>query len=841
MQVPITCFFEFFHLSSKNFIREEPPLKTLWYSAALLLWCSGVLLGGTSTKSIVAARTDVPPRIDGKLTDEVWNKAIPVSGFTQFDPDEGALPTEQTSVRVLYDDNALYIGVMCYDSDAPDIVEQLTRRDRTVQADRISVMIDSYRDNSTAFLFSGSASGVQSDGVLSQDGRVYDVQWDAVWDFDAAILPDGWSAEFKIPYSALRFAPQDSEYVWGINFRRFIARKQETDEWVMVPRRETTQGTISSVSKMGNVSGIADIHPPLHMEILPYTVSKLTSLSQSEPFSTQNNFSGSAGLDMKYGFTNNFTLDLAVNPDFGQVEVDQAVLNLTHFETFYPEKRPFFLEGAQQFAFGTMFDNKSLQLFYSRRIGVKPTIPLPDSGYAYLDPPQVTTILGAAKVTGRTDNGLTLAALSALTSREDAQEQNIQGTALSPVVVEPRASYDVVRLKQEIGDQSTIGMMATGAFKDDNYPALNGGVDWNLRLDEGNYLLDGYLAGSSDLPENGIQKQVGSAGRIGFAKPQGEHVLFFSAYDYSSRNFSISNLGFYSQPLEHGGYTEIIYKVDRASDPALRYGVIAQSNYRWNWDGINTVKQLELEPQWQFRNFWTLSIDYLHDFPAYDDQNRIVYGVYRRPSGNQLVTTVQTDARNAAFVTLVGGYLSTTRGMGTVYTDVGVTLRPSTWMEFDPELLYYRSRNEETWVIPYLTENGQNLFGNRDVDEYSMSLRGTITFTRQFSFQFFTQVFLAKGHYENFKQLLDPTTLAPYDYQDSPIYANPDFNEKVLNANLVLRWEYLPGSTIYLVWTQARDATDTVFGTSFGTDFANAFRVPMDNVFLAKISYWWSL
>ena len=299
-----------------------------------------MLIAGTSTKSVVASRVSSAPRIDGVLTDQEWQWAIPVSGFQQFDPEEGAAPTEQTSVMVVYDDNALYFGVICYDSEPDAIVRQLTRRDRTVQADRFSVIIDSYHDHASAFLFGGSAAGVQSDGVLSQDGRVYDVQWDAVWDFSSAMNDRGWTAEFKIPFSALRFSDQDSEYVWGINFRRYVARKKETDEWVMVPRKETPPGTVSSVSRMGHLSGIKDIHPPLHLEVLPYQVSKANYLAQPAPFSLRKEFKGTAGLDLKYGVTNNFTFDMAINPDFGQVEVDQAVLNLTVFETQYPEKRP---------------------------------------------------------------------------------------------------------------------------------------------------------------------------------------------------------------------------------------------------------------------------------------------------------------------------------------------------------------------------------------------------------------------------------------------------------------------------------------------------------------------
>ena len=417
--------------------------KYLKYIIAVSVICLvfvDMLTGGTSFKNIVASRVSKSPRIDGVLNEDAWKLAVPVAGFQQFDPDESAPATEETSVKIIYDDDALYVGVVCYDSEPDKIVKQLTRRDRSVQADRFSVIIDSYHDHTTAFLFSGSVSGVQSDGVLSQDGLVYDVQWDAVWNFNAKIIPGGWSAEFKIPFSAIRFADQEDEYIWGINFRRYIPRKQETDEWVMVPRKDTPPGTISSVSKMGSLSGIINIHTPLHIELLPYHVSKINFLSQPSPFPLSKEYHPNAGIDIKYGLTNNFTLDLAVNPDFGQVEVDQAKLNLTVFETYYPEKRPFFLEGSQIFSFGNSFDNKQLRLLYSRRIGRQPT------GYNYLDrylgshdtlivgqnamfseKPEVTTILAATKLSGRTDNGLEVGVLTALTDREEAIIKGING------------------------------------------------------------------------------------------------------------------------------------------------------------------------------------------------------------------------------------------------------------------------------------------------------------------------------------------------------------------------------------------------------------------------------
>lgn len=806
---------------------------------------------GTSSKRIVASRVSTAPRIDGLLDDEQWRWAAADTTFEQFDPEEGASPTEHTSVRMVYDDHALYAGIMCYDSEPGAIVEQLTRRDRTGQSDRFSVIIDSYHDHTTAFLFSGTVSGVQTDGILSEDGRVYDTQWDAVWEFDARITKDGWSAEFKIPFSALRFTPRDSGYVWGINFRRYVARKRETDEWVMVPRKATPVGVISSVSGMGHLYGLRDIHPPLHLELLPYQVSKENFLSQPAPFPLLKEFRGSAGLDLKYGLTNNVTLDMAFNPDFGQVEVDEAVLNLTVFETFYPEKRPFFVEGSQIFSFGNSFDAQSMRLFYSRRIGKRPLPPgSPPSGYYYIESPQVTAILGAAKVTGKTDDGLAIGFLTAATNEEEGISEDIIGHRNPAVLFEPRASYDLVRLKKDFGGSSYAGLMATGAFKDQNLPVLSGGVDWNLRLGDAAYAIDGFIAGSeavSPFAYPDIDRVTGGAGKLALGKIQDEHLLVLSLYDFTTRNFWINDIGFFSQPREHGGTTQITYKDELAPAPFLRYYLNVDQQYRWNWDRVNTVNILETEPVMQLRNFWTLDLDFIHDFPAYDDDYRGINGLYHRPSGNRISLKVDTDIRQLVVASLIGQYRRTEKGLNSRTAVLQLTVRPNTWMEFDPALTLVLTRGEETWVRdestgePILIESGNNLFADRDIDQYDFSLRGTVTFTRSMSVQFFAQVLLAKGGYANFKRLTGPDERPDYDFLHSAYYRNADFNQKVLNANVVFRWEYLAGSTLYFVWTQARFGDNGLFERNLSDNFADAFKLPMDNVLLLKLNYWWSL
>ncbi|HLA99962.1 MAG TPA: DUF5916 domain-containing protein, partial [Bacteroidota bacterium] len=698
---------------------------------------------GGSVRNIVAAPRHSPVVLDGLLTEPAWDAAVPVGGFEQYDPDEGAAATENTTVRALFDDGNLYFGIFCFDADPSGIDRRLSRRDRTAQSDRVSVIIDSYHAHTTAFLFATTASGVQSDGVFSYDGLVYDVQWDVVWEVETAMTDEGWGAEFKIPFSALRFVKQESEYVWGVNFRRYIARKKETDEWVIVPRSETPPGVLSSVSRMGHLSGMAGITPRLHIEILPYQISRFGDFAEPAPFSSREELTGSLGLDLKYGVANNITLDLAVNPDFGQVEVDQAVLNLTVFETIYPEKRPLFLEGASFFAFGTAFDNRDMKLFYSRRIGREPTLSrAPSPGMIFHDNPRTTTILGAAKLTGRTDGGLTFGVISAMTDEEKAVEEDSSGNMGTPFLVEPRGGYSVFRLSQDVGDASRIGLLATAATREFNAPSFGGGVDWRLRFDGDATLVDGYAAGSRPSEFSGIGgRKDGTAGRLALGRIQGENLLFFSTYDFSSRNYSIDDLGFFSAPREHGGYTQATWRENDAGDSFIRrFALTLQPNYRWNWDGVVTSKSVEFEPGFEFTNFWFLTLNAAHQFPAYDDAARGIVGLYRRPASNAYRFILDTDTRQPVSLSGYFGFDHDTKSMRRWIASFQFTVRVTGWMEYAPAITLVKTRAEEAWAIPVYTPAGYNLFGDRDVDQADFSLRGTVSLSRSVTAQFFTQI-----------------------------------------------------------------------------------------------------
>jgi hypothetical protein len=792
---------------------------------------------GTSPKVITAVRTTAPPLLDGFVNEPAWQAAPAVLDFTQFDPEEGGLPTEVTSVRVLYDDHALYVGVICYDSKPRQVVRQLTRRDRTSEADRFTVLVDSYHDHQTAFVFSSNVSGVQSDGVLSQDGTIYDITWDAVWNVKTQVYMDGWSLEFKIPYNALRFAEQeDGLYEWGINFRRYISRKHETDEWLMVPRREKLQ-----VSKWGHIEGIRDIHPPLNLSLIPYVSSTSTFETATSAGPNSSDHKTAAGVDLKYGLSRNFTLDATFNPDFGQVEVDRAVLNLTVFETGYPEKRPFFIEGAQLFSYGVSIDNSPLPLFFSRRIGKRPTGAFsvsPPPGGTVEENPLVTTILGALKLTGHSQSGLSLGAIASATGEETAVVRDAAGNRTA-VTTEPRGTYDVVRMKQDIRGNSYIGGMATLASRDHTLPAVSGGLDWNLRLAEDAYTFDGYVAGARSSTTAGPRD--GSAGKLLFARIAAEHWLYTASFNFFSRAFNDNDIGLFNQPHDRGGSLEVDYRENFADAPLRRYTLAFSPQYRWNWDGIRTLALVEAGALLEFTNFWKTTFDYKVNLPAEDDAERGIIGTYQRPIAHAAKVEITTDERQNISAAFTPGYQFDERRKTSLSASLDLTVRPVSWVELTPMMYVERTRNEEAGVFQngliatgMLGGSVYSLFGDRDVDEFDFALRGIVTFARDLSLQFYTQILLARGRYQNYRLLVGSSEFLPQP-APSPGY---DFNQIVFNANLLLRWEYLPGSELYLVWTQGRAGDSGDPSVGFGERFGDTFKLPHEDVVLLKMSYW---
>ncbi len=803
---------------------------------------SAVALAGTTPKVVVASLTVTPPVIDGLLSEEVWRHTSNVGDFTQFDPNEGAAPTESTAVYVLFDDNALYVGVRCFDSNPADIVGQMTRRDRSSEADRFTVMIDSYHDQQTGFVFSTNVSGIQSDGVLSQDGKTYDITWDAVWDVKTTRTEYGWSAEFAIPFNALRFSPDDSAYVWGVNFRRYISRKKETDEWVMVPRSERVQ-----IARWGHLLGLHGIASPLHLEVMPYVSAGGTFRSDDLPTGPTSEFHTRAGVDLKYGLSRNFTLDASVYPDFGQVEVDQAVLNLTVFEPYFLEKRAFFIEGAQMFTFGATVDNTSLPLFFSRRIGRTPS-----ASYAIAAPagggidenPLVTDILGAVKLSGRSASGLSMGVLAAGTDRAVARVHDSTNVSTT-METEPRSLYAVARVKQDLGGTSWVGLMGTAVGRHGSSPVVSGGADWSIRFSDGVWTWDGYLAGANS---GGVTDGGGAAGKFLISRISAEHWFTTASIDCATRRFNPNDLGYFARPRDFGGYWQLIYRENFASGLLYRYGFSFVPSARWNWDHVRSDAVVEAAGYADFKNFWEVQIYYRLHPPSFEDEQRGIVGLRKRPSAHEIELIARTDDRRDAWAMVDGDYTSDAHGGSLFAGTLSLTLRPSPWMELAPFVFIQRNRKEIAWLFPdgnivdpAISPKEFTVFGDRALDEVDVGLRGIVTFSRTLSLQWFAQVLLARGRYASYSRLDASGELIVYDYAASTSFVTHDFDEATLNANILLRWEYLPGSTFYLAWTQERSGAWADHDRTLDRSFNDTFALPQQNVLLAKATYWFGL
>lgn len=815
-----------------------------FYAVAVLSWVLvSVAVSGSVRKTVQATRVDSPPVVDGLLSEDVWRRAKPVGDFTQFDPSEGASPTESTAVYVLYDDNALYVGVRCFDTDPQGIVGQFTRRDRTSEADRFTVMIDSYDDQQTGFVFSTNVTGVQSDGILSQDGNVYDISWDALWKVKTVRTNLGWSAEFEIPFNALRFSVPDSgQCEWGINFRRYISRKKEIDEWVMVPRAERL-----IIEKWGRLIGINKIVPPLHLEVIPYISQGETYRSSGLTDGPPTESTTRAGVDIKYGASRNFMLDATISPDFGQVEVDESVLNLTVFESYFPEKRPFFTEASQMFSFGTATDNSSLPMFFSRRIGRTPrgadTISAP-SGGSIESNPGVTKILGAAKLTGQTSSGFSLATLVATTNREYATVRDAGGKSFNSTT-EPRAMYGVTRLKQEISGTSSIGMIGTVAGRDYELPAFSGGTDWSLRFGGEALIWDGYLAEA--VASSGSVRD-GTAGRTVLTMTSGEHWYFCESFEFASRWFNPNDMGYFAKPRERENGTVFMYREMDPVGPFLRYSLSITPDFCWNWNGARTFGRYEFAALGDFFNQSEAIAYYRYHPPSFEDEQRGIIGVRKRPSSHEFEAYFRTNSSKPVWAAFDATFQADTHGGRLFWSSVSLTVRPSQWVELVPVLYYVRNRKELAWlyygsavVDPAIGENAFTVFGDRDLDEVDCGLRGIVTFSRTLSLQWYAQVLLARVHYRAYQRIGATGDLVPYDYAASSVFYSSDMNGATLNANLLLRWEFIPGSTFYLAWTQERYGDSGNYAQTFGKRLGDTFRLPQENVLLAKVAYWFGL
>ena len=849
--------------------------------------------------ALQAIRTDLPISIDGKLLEAVW-KIEGFSGFLQSEPDDGAPATEQTVVWIAYDEKYLYVAARLYDRDPKGIVSRLGRRDDEIESDWFTFAVDPYFDRRSGFQFEVNPAGSIRDGTLFNDeGK--DLTWDGVWESAVQIDGEGWTVEMRIPYQQLRFR-EKSQYTWGVNFFRVIKRKNEKCSYSWISREES-----GYVSRFVQLNGIQGIRPNRPIEILPFTVgqAQYSPAVAGNPFRTGHDYAGNMGFDLKASLKTNLTLNVTANPDFGQVEVDPAVINISDLETYYAEKRPFFVEGNDIFRFGYGGANvvrnlgwRNPSLFYSRRIGRSP------QGYAsgpgYSDSPDWTTILTAAKMTGKLGKDWNIGVLSAVTQREFAVVDYLGDSTKQEI--EPFTTYGVVRAQKEFAEGfSGLGFLATGVVRDLSSSDLGNRLPtsafalafdgWTFLDTDRTWVITGWMGGTvvagseeaiTRLQNSSIHYfqrpdvdyvQVdptatmldGWAGRIYLNKQKGNFV-FNTAFGAISPGFHAMDLGYHSRGDAINGHIEAGYR-SFLPGKMLRTWNLTLSTYRtYDFSGNRTNEYYNFNAAAQLLNYWNGSLYLSYDPPRYNHYHTRGGPMTYYPYGAIGRLRLNSDNRKKVVLSFSGHYRQHPYGAYNYSFSLGLRWKPSDnlSLSISPGYSWRHSVGQYIRQVndPFKTE----MYGVRYImsdiiqETVPMEIRINWTFSPRLSLQAYIQPYIGVGDFFLFKELRAPRTF-DFDYfeeGDSTIelnegvytvdpdgpgpsepfsFRNPDFNLKSLRGTVVLRWEYRPGSTIYFVWTQNRSDYANPGDFNFGRDFSDLWGASGDNIFLFKINY----
>ena len=850
-------------------------------------------------KTITAVRAAETVTIDGRLSERAWLGGGD-GAFTQSDPLDGLPPTEATTVWIAYDRDNLYVAARLSDASPGLIVSRLGRRDEMVDSDWFFFGIDPYHDRRSGYFFAVNPAGSIMDGTLFNDENK-DLTWDGIWESAARIDDQGWTVEIRIPFDQLRFKRKEV-YIWGANFQRDIKRKNEIDFFAWVPKEES-----GFVSRFADLVGVREIDPGNRLELLPYgaTRAEVRPAEPGNPFRTGREFAANAGFDFKAGLRSNLTLDLSANPDFGQVEVDPAVINISDQETYYQEKRPFFIEGASIFNFGRGGPNVYKALgwtdpgfFYSRRIGRTPQGGVGGPGYAEI--PDWTTILTAAKITGKTGRGFNIGVVSAVTHREEALV-DVERSRFR-VEVEPLTSYSVVRGLQEFGDgRSGLGFIATSVLRDLaggplasslSRNAFAAGVDgWTFLDRDKAWSLSGWAGGTTvhgtpsaiarlqrsalhyfqrpDIDHIRVDEDAtslsGWAGRLFINKQKG-NVVFNAALGAISPGFEANDIGYHSRGDVINGHVQAGYQTFHPGRVFRRWVITASyyRNYDFGWNRVG--EYIYLDTEGQFLNYWTQTLNLDYEPPKYSHYLTRGGPMAYYPAGATIRTGLTSDNRKKLVLRLSAYYRYHPSGGYNWSMGGGLTWKPSANFSLSVAPSYTFRYSQGQWVTQVNDPLKTATFGVRyilsDIIQKTLpvEIRLNWTFTPRLSLQAYLQPYLGTGDYRDYKEFRAPRTF-DFDFfgrgnstislangvytvdpdADGPAgsfsFADPDFNLKSLRGTIVLRWEYRPGSMLYLVWTQRRADMSHPGDFDFERDMAAVWRAPGDNIFLVKFSY----
>ena len=854
-------------------------------------------------------------RIDGRLDDASWVSAAPITHFTQIDPQEGEPATEATDVRLVYDDEALYVGAMLY--DAGEIRTRLARRDaRIPDSDLFAVSIDSYHDHQTAYRFATNPSGQKLDEIVSDlagvgrgglaastragpggAGSSRDTSWDPVWEVATELGEDGWSVEMRIPFSQLRFSREEVQE-WGIQIERTIRRREEQVFFAFVPKLER-----GGVARYGHLDGVREVKPGRRLELLPYAgvraeylhLANEADVAFANPFRSESDYRSSAGLDLKYRVTSNLTLDATANPDFGQVEVDPAVINLTAFETRFEEKRPFFVEGADIFRFSQQENRGSTgrppEFLHTRRIGRAPQGSVP-SAAVYSAEPGATTILGAAKLTGRTRSGWSVGLLEAVTQRETVAWTDAEGVR-SVAIAEPRTNYLVGRLRRDLlGGRTRLGMMVTGVNRTLGNSVLRAGlhsaayqagVDLNHEWADRTWSIAGAFASSlvRGSPDALSTTQRSSARY--FQRPDADHLevdptsrslagyyamlklakiagAFQMKVDVAAESpgYEINDMGFLPRVDRLIVDTNFSFQETVPGNLFRSWTIRGGPDMMWNYGGDLLHAQVVVVWDWQLPSYWGGTARVRVNRSTDDDRLTRGGPLALAPTSVSGNVGFNSDTRRPYYARVVYNWLRDESGTRNNVFNVNLTYRVRENWEFQIGPRYSRNFTSAQYItavddpLAELTFGRRYVFAPLEQTTLALETRLNVTLSPTLSFELYAQPFLSSGDFGDLEEFRAPGTFDFVRYgrdvgtlidggdgflvvdpdgggpADEFVVANQDFNHRSLLGNAVLRWEWRTGSTLFLVWQQSRTQHVEAWDPEGGVDHVGTFKLGRD-------------
>ncbi|MEE9408441.1 MAG: DUF5916 domain-containing protein [Polaribacter sp.] len=848
------------------------------------------------------------PIIDGEINEDAWDVVEWSSDFVEKQPNEGSAPTHQTKFKVMYDAKYLYIAIRALD-DNPELIQQrLTRRDGFA-GDRVNVIIDSYHDKRTAFVFTTTAAGVKGEEIVTKNGNNWDASWNPIWYTDANLDDKGWTAEMKIPFSQLRFG-NAKEQIWGFNINRTIFRLQERSLWQRIPNDQA-----GFISEAGELHGLIDLKSQKQLEIQPFTVLQYDSYPKegNNPFRDGSDFKLNAGLDAKIGITNDLTLDLTINPDFGQVEADPGAIALDGFQIFFREQRPFFVENKNIFDF--KFANGRDNLFYSRRIGRSPHRSATTATREYANNPINTTILGAAKFSGKTQNGWSIGVLESLTANEFAEIRETSG-ATRKEIVEPLTNYFVARAQKDFNERNSfIGgvFTATNRNLDGNFSKLHkaaytGGLDfrhtWRKRefYVEGNGIMS-HVTGSKEAIENtqlsiarlfqrtdadyvdldvNRTSLTGTGGRIEVGKQGGGNWRYNGGFVWRSPELELNDVGFLRQTdeiIQFAG-AKYLWQVPKGIYRNISIGLEQSNNY--DFGGNLNKLRYKIEGNVSWKNNWSSEIGHGASSQIY--RNAFLRGGPRWRAADDRFYYGSIASDRSKKISFRLGYVD-------IKSDEGVFKRNrySFRIDYQPFDSFSMSLNNQFArtedKTQYVTARDfgnlkRYILGNIENDTWTTTLRLNYSLNPNFSVQFYGQPFISRGRYSNFNFVNNSTASSINDrvnfynqnqisYTDQPIaidldndgileynypnggylvddnangnsdyaFGQPDFSYVQFQTNLVVRWEYTPGSELFFVWARGSSGSQDFNDSLSESVRTQAFDTPANNTFLVKATY----